>query len=50
MRYNVCQVVVIVYGDVYIYVPYSYLPSHYITVTQFQLILTISIAREFATN
>ncbi len=29
---------------------YSYLPSHYITVTQFQYILTISIAWEFATN
>ncbi len=28
----------------------SYLPSHYITVTQFQYILTISIAWEFATN
>ncbi len=30
--------------------PYTYLPSHYITVTQFQYILTISIAWEFATN
>ncbi len=29
---------------------YSYLPSHYITVTQFQYILTISIVWEFATN
>ncbi len=28
----------------------SYLPSHYITVTQFQYIWTISIAWEFATN
>ncbi len=28
----------------------AYLPSHYITATQFQYILTISIAWEFATN
>ncbi len=28
----------------------TYLPSHYITVTQFQHILTISIAWEFVTN
>ncbi len=28
----------------------TYLPSHYITVTQFQYILTMSIAWEFATN
>ncbi len=30
--------------------PISYLPSHYITVTQFKYILIISIAWEFATN
>ncbi len=29
---------------------YTYLPNHYITVTQFQYILTIYIAWEFATN
>ncbi len=30
--------------------PHTYLPMHYITVTQFQYILTISIAWKFATN
>ncbi len=36
--------------DYYNYVLYAYLPSHYITVTQIQYILIISIAWEFATN